>query len=408
MLKHCDHKHNITKNQHNSEFYNSDIYYSIRSCELNNLIIAIQNRENINEVQEDTFSSYLHLLVENCDKKNEQKYLPMIYALSNGGINVNKKDSKGRIALHIALEKQLSEITTALIRVGSDLKQIDKEINSLRQDNPVKSDVQNVLEKFNSGLWEAVVDNNFSQVKKMVHSWCRINIKREGKSLLHFAINNDKSRDIINFLDNNEVTLEFVHATLAGDEKRMLEFLMDSKPCNPIVLDISYQKYWFQNPTPRSLKDTAVAMNLTHVLHLLPEEDEEIDTSITKYSTNELLKDKENHIMDSFYNTDDKSGVSLSDLSVHSFFNPTHFQKKKDCSNENLSIDSRNDKSSKTIEQRYHFYENDSFGYKIERNPKNMYHKRYDRHKYMNFNINPAETNTIPTKGEKSKFCIIS
>jgi len=405
MLKHCDHKHNVTKIP-NDEFWNSDIYYSIRACEISNLIIAIQNGENINETQEDTGLSYLHLLVENCEKKNEHKYLPMVYALSNGGIQVNKKDSKGKIALHLSVEKQLSEITTALIRVGSDLKQIDQQI----QDNPVKSDVENILEKFNPGLWDAVEKDEITLVRKMIHSWCRINIKQEGKTLLQYAINNDKTSEIINLLDENEVTLEFVHATLAGDEKRMLEFLMDSKPCNPIVMDISYQKYWFQNTIPRSLKDTAVAMNLTHVLHLLPEEDEEIDKPNAKTSADEAITLDEIHLLNSFYSSDISSDtvLSISDVSVFNFFHPTQFPNKKSSSTESLSTDSHYDKSSKSYEKRYNFYENDSFGYKTERNPKNMYHKRYDKHKFVNLNVSPTDNITTHAKSDKSRMCIIS
>ena len=58
---------------------------------------------------------------------------------------------------------------------------------------------------------------------------------------MQYAKHTRQPTELQTLLDEYEVTLEFVHATLAGDEKRMLEYLMDSKPCDPYIMDISYQ-----------------------------------------------------------------------------------------------------------------------------------------------------------------------
>ena len=94
------------------------------------------------------------------------------------------------------------------------------------------------------GLWAAVKQNNGSLVHMLLNSWCRANISRCRRTLLQYAKETSKSADIVSTLDDYEVTLEFVHATLAGDEKRMLEYLMDAKPCDPSIMDISYQRWY--------------------------------------------------------------------------------------------------------------------------------------------------------------------
>ena len=95
------------------------------------------------------------------------------------------------------------------------------------------------------------------------------------------------SRDLVRLLESYEMTLELVHATLAGDRDRMLELLMDERQCDVNIMDISHQDDTSMDTSgtntvedrgrmsqlrPRSLRETAEAMGHHHVLDLLPEE----------------------------------------------------------------------------------------------------------------------------------------
>ena len=213
-------------------------------------------------------------MINLADQTNEEKCVPMIYQLSNAGIDVNARDYKGRTALELAIFRELQELMMALLRVGVDPTEMDYKTKIRDFGSPFEYELINSMEKFEPGLWGAVAKNDTGMVHMLVNSWCRINIVKNNQTLMQFAQNNVKSEDIFNILDDYEVTIEFVHATLAGDEKRMLEFLMDSKPCDPSIMDISYQERWSKPLAPRSLRDTALAMGHQHVLHLLPEDDE--------------------------------------------------------------------------------------------------------------------------------------
>jgi hypothetical protein len=91
----------------------------------------------------------------------------------------------------------------------------------------------------------------------------------------------DAGPDVLRLLESYEMTLELVHATLAGDRERMLELLMDSRSCDTDIMDISHQDERGPDEDgsgsggqlrPRSLRETAEAMGHQHVLDLLPEE----------------------------------------------------------------------------------------------------------------------------------------
>ena len=218
-------------------------------------------------------------MVNSADQTNEDKFVPMVYQLANAGIDVNGRDYKGRTALELAIMRELMDLMVALLRVGVDPNEHDYKAKIREFGSPFEYELINTLEKYEPGLWGAVNKKDASMVHMMVNSWCRINIKKGNKTLMQSVQDNGSSmEEIYNILDDYEVTIEFVHATLAGDEKRMLEFLMDSKPCDPYIMDISYQERWSRPLEPRSLRQTAIAMGHQHVLHLLPEDDDDLDT----------------------------------------------------------------------------------------------------------------------------------
>ena len=254
-------------------FTETRIFRAIKATNHYKLLQAINVGEPVHLRDTEFQSTYLHVLCSLADSTCEEKYVPMIYQLSNAGIDVNAKDYKGRTALELAIGRELQDIMVALLRVGTD--PTERNYKKMIQENgsPFEYELLNTVEKYEPGLWFAVKNNDTSMIFMLINSWCRININHKGVTLLQMARHLKRADELINTLDDYEVTIEFVHATLAGDEKRMLEFLMDSKPCDPNIMDISYQERWSMPLEPRSLRDTAFCMGHTHILHLLPEDE---------------------------------------------------------------------------------------------------------------------------------------
>lgn len=253
------------------DFCTTRIYKAIKDRAPSRVLRAIYCGEDVTLRDNEFNSTYLHLVVSVADPITEEKLVPMVYQLSNAGTDVHAKDYKGRTALELAVGRELQDLMVALVRVG--VNPTEKDYGRIIQNlgSPFELELLDTLAKYEPGMWESVTQNNTAMIHMLVNSWCRVNTTRDGTSLIDFAKDTNKSPELILVLEDFEVTIEFVHATLAGDERRMLEFLMDSKPCDPSIMDISHQERWSSPILPRSLRDTAKAMGHMHVLHLLPE-----------------------------------------------------------------------------------------------------------------------------------------
>ena len=219
--------------------------------------------------------TYLHLLVNFATPQNESRLLPIVYQLSNAGIDVNAVDSRGRTALEMAIEKQCSAILAALIRVGVDISERNYRKLIEESEGERREELQHTYDKFEPGLWAAVARNSVASVHLLVNSWCRIRVKRRKQNLKELAEECGTSKnaiDIRSILYDFELTLELVHATLAGDVDLMVHWLGSGAAIDPHIMDISHQATWRSPPEPRSLRSTAEAMGHVHVLHLLPDE----------------------------------------------------------------------------------------------------------------------------------------
>ena len=268
---------------------------------------------------ERTLFAYIHLVVVAATPATERSHVPMIYQLANAGVDVDAVDCRRRTALELAVVKHFVELMVALLRVGADQSKSDyRRMIADRATTaavPVDGDVQaaddakssgtarrrrdrmlDAFDRYAPGLWTAAVGGDVSQVHILVNSWCRINVRRDGVTLLEHIQrrrheeNGDggfSSRglqrqrrslaatttmaEIARLLEDYELTIEFVHATLAGDERRMLELLMNSRPVDVNIMDISHHDDGASALTPRSLREAAIFYRLHNVLHLLPE-----------------------------------------------------------------------------------------------------------------------------------------
>jgi hypothetical protein len=224
---------------------------------------------------EQTRFSYLHLVVVVADPATEKHLVPFVHALSNAGVELDAMDCRQRTALNIAVVKKLCAIVAALLRCGCEQSTgVYRSLIAKLKPSPERSRLADTFDRFSPGLWSAVASRDLGIVHILVNSWCRINLVRKlddsrTQTLIGWAREVGASRDLIGLLEGYEMTLELVHATLAGDRDRMLQLLMDSRHCDLDIMDISHQDDWSSPLRPRSLCEAAEDMGHVHVLDLL-------------------------------------------------------------------------------------------------------------------------------------------
>ena len=264
-------------------FRDTRIYRAIQMCNTQDVLEALYEGEDVSETDSCFKSTYLHQVAIEADQTTEDNYVPMVYQLSNAGINVNAKDYKEQTALQIAITKNLQELMIALLRVGCDPR--DRRYKQLIQEcaGPFEYEMMYWFERFEPGVWYAVVHNDFDALHRLVQSWCRISITVDTQHLIDLSRRANVRPDILTLLEDSDITTEFVHATLAGDELRMLDLLQDPR-CDPAVMDMSFQENWSKPVMPRSLRETAAIMGHLHILHLLPKSYYRFDSYDEQYN----------------------------------------------------------------------------------------------------------------------------
>lgn len=215
--------------------------------------------------QEGTSFTYLHLVVAIGNEESEVSLVPMVYLLSNAGIDIDATDCMNRTALGLALAKQLSALVIALLRVGTDQAAVDYSavIRRIHQD-PEREQLTSLVRRYSPDIWTAATNNDLAVVFVLVNSWCRVKVKRqiEGQdmNLVEYLRLTGRSEEMVALLTSYEMTLEFVHSTLAGDEEAMLDILMDESDCDVDIMDISYVDERIGILRPRSLRETALSL----------------------------------------------------------------------------------------------------------------------------------------------------
>ncbi|XP_064629768.1 uncharacterized protein LOC135488809 isoform X3 [Lineus longissimus] len=269
-------------------FRESSIYQAIVGCDRCRLLHCLQRGDDARRRDDEFGTTYLHVLVSNADSVTELKYVPMVYLLSNAGVEVNVSDYRGRTAFEMVLSKMLSDMMIALARVGADFGADDR---MLMADAHISFETEMLhwYRKFEPGLWQAVDEGNSVVVARLLNSWCRVRISKNGVSLIRSARENGQNR-IAYLLEEQRATMEFVHAALAGDEQRMVD-LVDNKNIDIHTRDESYSVNCLsRQPQPRTLRDTVAALGLEHILPFLPEPVNRHDNLVAKIK--EIAKDR--------------------------------------------------------------------------------------------------------------------
>ncbi|KAK7494322.1 hypothetical protein BaRGS_00014425 [Batillaria attramentaria] len=195
-----------------------------------------------------TGRSLPHLISMEASPMTEVRYVPLVYVLSNAGVDLDKPDNDGTTPLQLAIRCGLLEIMTALLKCGAE----------------VQGDEEELAER-HGGLF-------FSEftfkVNVLVKSWCRVNVSRHGQTLIEYAKRHATDPKLIKHLVDNEASIEFAHATIAGDAERM-KYLKCNGAVDFATKDYSHKENFFQPFSPLTLYGAALKYGHKHLLDML-------------------------------------------------------------------------------------------------------------------------------------------
>ncbi|XP_053396634.1 uncharacterized protein LOC123553253 [Mercenaria mercenaria] len=250
------------------EFCENGIYKGICEMSLSHTLNRIKHGCNPNIICAKSGNTLLHVILAEASPMTETKYVPFVYQLSFANVNFDVINKGGLSPLRMSIKMHLLELMIALIKCGATCD-IETDLDLITScSGPVEYEFRAAYRKFAPGYWTPVEEDNAFKVNVLVKSWCRINIQKNGKSLIEFAKEKGAQEKIVKMLIENEVTMEFAHATIAGDAERMHTLLqhytidLDSK-------DYSHRENFFEPYCPLTLYGAALKYGHKHVLHLL-------------------------------------------------------------------------------------------------------------------------------------------
>jgi len=253
------------------EFTKSPLYSAICDQDNQRTLRYIRRGENVNVRCGKTGNTLLHVILVESSPISETKYVPFVYQLSNADVNLDVPNNEGKTPLQLAIKLHLLELMVSLIKCGAKCD-LDNDLELITScSGPVEYEFKAAYRKFAPGYWEPVEENKAFKVNVLVKSWSRINVQRNGKTLVEFAKESGAQDKIIKQLIDNEVSIEFAHATMAGDAQRMEHLFhysvdMDTK-------DYSHRENYFEPYCPLTLYGAAIKYGHKHVLHMLKNSD---------------------------------------------------------------------------------------------------------------------------------------
>ncbi|KAK3097767.1 hypothetical protein FSP39_013014 [Pinctada imbricata] len=260
----------ITEEEFDSEFVATRLFSAIRDQDLRSVKMCIKARDNVNVRCRKTGMTYVHLTVKTALPISEVKYVPIIHQLSNADIDLNAKDKNGTTALYLSIERQLLEVMAALLRCGAHFQpNAEEEVFSCLR-GPFVYEILNRYKSFSPGYWDALRDGKAFRVNVLVKSWCRINISRHGITLIEYAKQKNASEKVVRQLIDNEATIEFAHATIAGDCEKMRHLLLHY-PVDLSTTDLSHRENFFEPYSPLTLQGAAIKYGHKDALSILKE-----------------------------------------------------------------------------------------------------------------------------------------
>lgn len=250
------------------DFAKTKLFQGIQSKDNLVCLASIKAGEDIHRKCKKSGQSYLHVILTFASLGVERKFVPMFYQLSNADINLDSVDNNGVSPLHMSIHKSLLELMVALVKCGASCDK-ELEMDLLRQvRGPSSFELTSSYQKFSPGYWDAVENDKAFKTNVLVKSWCRINISKNNKSLIEYAKEKNACEKIVKMLFQNEASIEFAHATIAGDEERM-RYLLLHHDVDLSTSDLSHRESYFDPYAPLTLYGAAIKYGHKHILHML-------------------------------------------------------------------------------------------------------------------------------------------
>lgn len=250
------------------EFSKNEIFKGI--CERNprQTLLCIKHGCDVNVTCSKTGNTLLHVILVEASPITETKYVPFVYQLSFANINFDSVNKEGFSPLRLAIKMHLLELMAALMKCGATCD-IDNDLEFISScSGPVEYEFRAAYRKFAPGYWIPAEEDKAFKVNVLVKSWCRINIQKDGKSLIEYAKEKGAQDKIIKMLTENEVSIEFAHATIAGDAERM-ENMLKHFSIDLETKDYSHRENFFEPYCPLTLYGAALMYGHRHILDLL-------------------------------------------------------------------------------------------------------------------------------------------
>lgn len=251
-----------------NEFSRNPIYRGI--CERNPrcTLHYIKKGENVNVTCPTTGNGLLHIVMVEANPITEIKFVPFVYQLSNAGVDFDIVNKIGERPMQLAIKMHLLDLMVALIKCGATCH-VDEDMDLITScSGPVEYEFRSAYRKFSPGYWLPVEEDKAFKVNVLVKSWCRINLQKNGKTLIEFAKESGAQEKIVKMLIQNENSIEFAHATIAGDEERM-KTLLQHYSVDMEIKDYSHKENFFEVYSPLTLYGAAIKYGHKHILHTL-------------------------------------------------------------------------------------------------------------------------------------------
>lgn len=181
----------------------------------------IKEGENIKVLHKNGGGFLHYIAMTYTDYKDAPWLIPVVFQLSNYGIDRNLRDRAGNTALHIACKKAKTyQLVEALIQIGVDQtipNTAGEEVGDTTEDPLNKM----VLKLFYPGLWVAIEKGHSEDtILRLIASWVKLDDHRKGKSLLNTA-QLLLSEHVMHTVDANIANNEFVHYALSKDRDKL-------------------------------------------------------------------------------------------------------------------------------------------------------------------------------------------
>ncbi|XP_046547267.1 uncharacterized protein LOC124257298 [Haliotis rubra] len=158
----------------------------------------------------------------------------MVYLLRNIGAQINVQDGNGDTPLlkYLKTGSVQPDVVEAFLRCNADVYLSNKvgeyplEVVTVCPDIP--KSVKDVFMKYVPGIWEAVEGDDAMNVRKLINQWCRVDIEKNGKSLLQLSLDIG-TESIIRVISGIRPSMEFAHGVLAGDTLTVKKLLSTRK-----------------------------------------------------------------------------------------------------------------------------------------------------------------------------------